>query len=400
MDARRSDFSLRKLDLKRRPLRSLWAPSPLINVPTMSKAESLLGVQSHTLVFTNWFGIEFTYDLSRFCRTKLAKAIVPFLILPWALARFDIFHFFADRGLLPPLQRHGFLRFELLLLRLLRKTVFVYTYGGDVRTQPLTRGLGPYNCCLHCPAPGRLCICDPGRGTRNLSLARRYTTALLAMGDMAEYTPGSDNSLFFWPLDLERIAYVGVSRSESSSMPVRIVHAANHRHFKGTDYLVRAVAKLCEEGLAVELKIVERMPNREALRVYAEADIFAEQFLIGFHGYTALEAMALGKPVVCFIRKREYLLAPDECPIVNADPDCLLDVLRELVMDPDRRRRLGELGRAYVEKYYSIPAFAERLRRLYERHGVALPAARRPTDPVQFAGGATRVGSALARRDA
>jgi glycosyltransferase involved in cell wall biosynthesis len=362
--------------VSRQPLRSLWGTTPIISICNTSKAESLLGVTSHTLVFTRYFVTgAFTYDFSRFCRNRFMKAVVPFLVLPWALLRYDVFHFFADRGILPSWRRYGLNVLELALLRLLGKKLFVYTYGGDVRTRHATQSLGPYNCCLHCPEVGRFCVCDDRRHARNMARLRKYATAVLALGDMAEYTPGSDNTLFFWPVDVASVPYVGARGEDVRT--VRIVHAPNHRHFKGTDYLLAAVEQLRDEGLAVELTCVEGVPNHEAMKLYAEADIVAEQFLIGWHGYNALEAMALGKPVVCYIRKRDYLLAPEECPIVSASPDELKAVLRELVSDPVRRRVLGERGRAYVEKHYSLHAFSRRLESLYRRHDV-LPAAPEP----------------------
>ena len=58
------------------------------------------------------------------------------------------------------------------------------------------------------------------------------------MGDMTEYTPGSNNGLFFWPIDLRKVQYVG-TRQENRGY-VRIVHAPNHREYKGTDYLIEA----------------------------------------------------------------------------------------------------------------------------------------------------------------
>jgi glycosyltransferase involved in cell wall biosynthesis len=353
----------------RRRLRSLWGTTPIISISSTSKAEALLGITSHTLVFSRYFVTgAFTHDLSRYCRNSCLKVLVPFLVLPWALLRYDVFHFFADRGILPSWRRHGFNILELLLLRVLGKKLFVYTYGGDVRTRRATLALGRYNCCVHCPEPGRFCVCDEDRHARNMARLRRYATAVLAMGDMAEYTPGSDNSLFFWPIDLVRVPYVG-ARADAVP-PIRIVHAPNHRYFKGTQYLVDAVEELQREGLQVELRCVEGVPNDEAMKLYADADIVAEQFLIGWHGYHAIEAMALGKPVVCYIRKPEYHPAPRECPIVSASPDELAGALRGLVTDSAKRRALGEQGRAYVREHYSLEAFAERLRRLYQRHRV------------------------------
>ena len=56
--------------------------------------------------------------------------------------------------------------------------------------------------------------------------------------------------------------------------------------------------------------------------------------------------MALGKPVLCFLNDRFRPFHPEweECPIVNADPDTLTDELRELALDPARRRELGARG--------------------------------------------------------
>ena len=80
--------------------------------------------------------------------------------------------------------------------------------------------------------------------------------------------------------------------------------------------------------------------------------------------------MALGKPVICFVRKECYLLSPDECPIVRADPNMLADAIKDFVKDPEKRKRLGEMGRKYVEKHYPLEAFAHRLKEAYERHGI------------------------------
>jgi len=358
--------------LRRRRLRSLWGTTPIISICNTSRSERLLGIQSDTLVFSSYFVTDdFTYNLTRLCRGPLLKAIVPFLVFPWFLLRYDVFHFFADRGILPSWRRYGHNRLELFLLRLLGKTLFVYTYGGDVRTRETTLALGLYNCCVQCPEVGKFCVCEAPRLRRNLDHLRAHAAAILSLGDMTEYTPGSENDLFFWPIDVERVPFVGAR--PHAGRPVRIVHAPNHRYFKGTDFLVQAVDRLRGEGFAVELAFVEGVPNEEAMRRYAEADIVAEQFVIGWHGYNALEAMALGKPVVCYIRKPEYLLDPEACPIVRAGPDELEEALRRLVLDPGLRESLGRRGREYVTRHYSLPAFAERLQRLYERHGLLAP---------------------------
>src|SRR5262249_20673510 len=95
-------------------------------------------------------------------------------------------------------------------------------------------------------------------------------------------------------------------------------------------------------------------------------DVVFDQCLIGFHGYFALEALALGKPVMVFIRDpQRYLLYPEECPFVNSPAARLKEVLRELSQDRRRLHELGRQGRRYIEKYFTLPAFASRLERAY-----------------------------------
>src|SRR5262249_56453568 len=90
----------------------------------------------------------------------------------------------------------------------------------------------------------------------------------------------------------------GPPAEETDDGVVTIVHSPNHRHYKGTRFLVDAVETLRREGLPVELVVVEGKPNAEAKREYARADLVADQFLIGAYALFAIEGMALSKPVV------------------------------------------------------------------------------------------------------
>jgi hypothetical protein len=294
------------------------------------------------------------------------------LVLLWAACRYQRFHFFCDRGLLPG-ERFEIRPDELAFLCALGKELFFYTYGADVRTRQATLALGEPNCCTTCPEPGRFCICDEVAGAKQQSMLRAHATAIFALGDMVHYTPGSRNDLFFWPLDLSREdgrRYEPRYPDPLATGPLRIVHAPNHQGFKGTTHLVAAVKRLQDRGVPVELQLVERVPNRRALELYRGADIVFDQCLIGFHGYFALEAMAMGKPVAAFVRDPEAdLLAPDECPLVNVRPETVEAVLEDLVRDRTRLHELGRQGRRYIERHYTVEAFAGRLRRAYAELG-------------------------------
>ena len=360
---------------RRHSSRSIWAGTPILTLPVLAQGERMLGVDSSTLVYETYFLSDaFDYNLSRWFAVPIVRLTFPYAIFLWACWKFQRFHFFCDTGLLPWFGTCRFSPYELRAYHLIKKQVFFYTYGADVRTTLKTKALGKYNCCLECPEPGRACICSDASGEANISTIMRHATALFSMGDMIEYTPGSLSELFFWPVDLEAEGgekYAPSYPPQWSNIPIRILHAANHRHFKGTRFLIKEVDRLRAEGLQLELVLVERVPNREALELYRTADIIFDQCLIGFHGYLAIEAMALGKPVIAYIRKPEqYLLHHEKCPIINCRPDQIGSVLRELANHREMLHELGVAGRRYVEQYFSVEAFAQRLRRAYDELGV------------------------------
>ena len=149
--------------------------------------------------------------------------------------------------------------------------------------------------------------------------------------------------------------------------PVVIVHAPNHRHVKGTEYLLASVEDLKRRGLDVELVLVEGVPRTEALQIYRRADIIADQFIIGAFGVFALEGLALGKPTVTYVDDETLAHPQFRLPLINATPETLTDVLATLVADPERRTSVGKASREAVMRYHSMEAMAEVWGRVY-RH--------------------------------
>lgn len=350
---------------------------PILTLAQKAASERLLGHRAIAMVrFTYRISQDFDVVLARLCGGK------PWLLYPLTglaflalLTTASRVHTFADGGLLPAATRRRIATVELLAYRLFRIPHMVWTYGADVRTRDATLALGPQNCCTDCTQVSKACICDSVQGESNMSRLRANGAVIFSMGDMIEYTPGSRNDLFFWPLDLEGSHASGVQTAgppTGTPGPLRVVHAPNHREFKGTRYLEAAVAELQAEGVPIELVMVEKLPNEEALAVYRTADVIFDQCLIGFHGYFALEAMALGKPVMCYIRQPEqYLLEPQDCPIINTHVDTLREDLRRLVQTRDQLSGIGQRGRDYVERHYSRAAFAGRLQRAYQDLGIS-----------------------------
>jgi glycosyltransferase involved in cell wall biosynthesis len=146
-----------------------------------------------------------------------------------------------------------------------------------------------------------------------------------------------------------------------------IVHAPSSRRRKGTEHVIAAC-----DGLDADLELVEDLHHEEARVRYRAADIVVDQLNAGWYGLFAIEAMALGKPVVTFLHD-EAVRRTEEAfgvrvPIVNASKESLRDRLPELVAaGPAERRRIGAESRAYVEQVHDIERIADRLLALYAR---------------------------------
>lgn len=178
---------------------------------------------------------------------------------------------------------------------------------------------------------------------------------------MARFLPRNDLLFKFWPIDCDEIC---PAAGPTNARPV-IIHAPNHRFTKGTEFLLAAAERLREKGFEFELRLVEKVPRHEALKIYQQADIIADQFCMGVFGAFACEAMAMGKPVLAYLDNEMLGNPVFNCPLVNTTPENLEAVLAILLRLPELRRRLGEAGRRAMEMYQSIEAMAEVWDRIY-----------------------------------
>jgi len=144
--------------------------------------------------------------------------------------------------------------------------------------------------------------------------------------------------------------YVPVYPAKDETQPL-VVHSPSAPFTKGTAAVLRAIEKL-KPVRSFRFELVQGVPRHEALARIQRADIFLDQFVLGDRGMAALEAMALGKPVICYIKPSLVSQYPADTPIVNATQDTLADVLDELLGNATLRHTLGEQGRAYIEKYF------------------------------------------------
>jgi glycosyltransferase involved in cell wall biosynthesis len=350
--------------------RILWGSQPIKALAWMAECARRAGYEGEVAV-RDLFPI---YGPEHFDHVVLAPSANPvvhrftdslaaFRFFAGALSRFDVFAFYFDGGVL----RRTFLgRWEVPLLKLLGKKVVLIPYGSDAWVTD------------HIPNllwRAALLLDYPELGARAAEVERRIRQgcrhADCVLGCMAHIVclPRWDiMPLTCYPVDTHAVEPVW----PASEGTVRIVHAANHRGFKGTDFLIAAVERLRAEGHDVELDVVERTTNEDALARIAQADIYVDQLVAGY-AFAAMEAMALGKIVVSPVdgteatqvfRRYSYL---GECPVVDASPETIHDVLARLLADRERWPELARATRRFCERRHSFEANAEMWDAIYRR---------------------------------
>lgn len=163
-------------------------------------------------------------------------------------------------------------------------------------------------------------------------------------------------------LDLTR--FVPAYPLSTQTRPL-IVHSPTAPVTKGTAAVLKAIEVLRDQ-YEFDFQLVQGVSRQTALGMMQQADIFLDQFVLGDRGLAALEAMAYGKPVVCYLKPSLVRAYPADLPIVNATQDTLTTVLADLIVDGKRRRLLGEQGRAYVERHHAASHIIPQLIDIYQ----------------------------------
>jgi len=255
--------------------------------------------------------------------------------------------------------------FDLTWARLLRKPGIAEFWGDDIRVADIEAADNPYYAAYAPPAYRAEVTRQRSRETQS-RFARAGFSCMVGDGQMLSYVQRE----LFPTVHLVRQRVLLSDYRPQPPDPGRrrpvIVHSPSDPGRKGSAFVQAAVDAL-RRTHDFEFRLVTGRPRDEALTMLSDADIFVDQVILGTHGLASLEAMALAKPVVCYIKPAMVAQYPAELPVVNANPDNLTAVLEGLLASGERRRHLGVLGRAYVEKYHDALRLAHQLRDIYEQ---------------------------------
>ena len=331
----------------------VWGPVPIINIKYNSQSVRDKGYDSDTIVYT-YYGInnkkDYDYVLRIFKNIKLhyiSIYIISYPVFLFVLLKYDIFQFYFNGGFL----YHTPLRWlELPILKISGKKIVVSPYGGDVIQVSKIKKEYKWNISdLYREEYSHINERDV---FKQVAYFTPYADVVIGVGELVEYIPWYDVII---PMNstLDIVSWTP-PENKPRNEKVIIVHAPNHRSLKGTQYLIQVCDDLKKKGHNLDLVLVENMKNNDARIIYESADIIADQFVIGWFALFAAEGMALGKPVLCYLRD-DFIEANStimhSCPIVNTNPDTLEENLKLLIVDKPKRIQLGDQGRKYVETY-------------------------------------------------
>jgi hypothetical protein len=335
-------------------LRVLHAPFAVAgNAPMLAEAERELGLDSECIVLEG---------------SGARRELERWRLVLRALRQADVVHFnfgstftarwwpsahggrYAPYALYARLVELGDLRW----LRAAGKAIFMTYQGDDVRTAEALRGRLEDSTWLD----DYYDETDDARKTAAAQRVAAHAHRVYALNpDLLELLPRGE-FLPYANVDLRE--YVAAPPADNAR-PV-VVHAPTDRRTKGTEHVIAACT-----NLDVELRLVEGVSRAEVRRALEGGDVYVDQLLVGWYGGTAVEAMALGRPVVAYLHEPDLRHIPEamraELPIVRATPQTVADAITNALVS---RAELGSAGRAYVERWHDPLRVATRTKAAYE----------------------------------
>ena len=311
-----------------KPLRVTLCPVNTAGVPwTNAQALRRRGVDARLVVFERYtLHPEADWSLDAPSNSSLLRRQAKqWAALGRLLPQTDVFHFHFGLTLVPQ-------SLQFPILRALGKKSVMHYLGSDIR----------------------------GKSPEQLAYGRRAGAQVVGSYDAIRWVPEAE--VIPPGVDLGRIEPTPPADRER---PL-IVHAPSSRRRKGTEHVIAAL-----DGLDADLVLVEGLHHDEAFERYREADIVVDQLNAGWYGLFAIECMALGKPVVTFLRDEAVERTERELgtrvPIVSATRETLRARLEPLVASASERRRIGVESRVYAEQVHDLDRVADRLLALYAR---------------------------------
>ncbi|GAB6107657.1 glycosyltransferase [Fusibacter bizertensis] len=342
------DNSLSQIDLEPNKVNSSGIVLGTVEIANQMHAQSEalknLGFKTTTLNYYDSYlkyKSDYAFNLKAFDNFEHANLQIKKMVAP-LIRDNDIFHFhFATTLALD--------NTDMPLLKKMGKKVIMQYWGSDVRLLSIAKKHNPYT---------KVKETNEDVIKKRLETISKYISHCFVDFELAEYVKNYHKHVHITRASIDLNQFVYSDTQDYSSEKLLIVHAASSPEFKGTKYIVKAIESL-KSKYNFDFELITGMSNEEAIEIYKKADIIIDQLHFGTYGVFAIEAMALGKPVVSWVSEYMRELLPKELPIIIANQDTIKRVLMDLLDNQDQLKQIGKESRAYVEKYHDSNLIAK-----------------------------------------
>lgn len=340
-------------------MKVLHGPVNVGNQPwTLSNQERLCGIESTLVVnYNTWLGYSHDSCLSPLSNRNPVHALRRLAFGLSAPFRYDVLHYYFglsylcwnDYGSRNPLWFA-----DLKIAKRLGRKIFMTLQGCDARISTLSASRNTISACTigHCQAAP---VCRASLDTQRYYLIEKvlpYCDRVFILNpELGHYVP---NAAFlpYANIDIEAV----VPSWPKTSGPAVIVHAPSDPSIKGSQYIVNAIRKL-QQHFSIEFIEVKGLPHTEALEIYWKADFVIDQTLTGWYGGFAVEAMAMGKPVACYLRQDDFQFIPpqmaEQLPMLPISPATMERDLAAILIQRESWAAWGKQSRDFVMRWHN-----------------------------------------------
>ena len=259
-------------------------------------------------------------------------------------SQYDVFHFMYGRSLALD---HS----DLPLYKKFDKKVIMSFMGDDVRRYSEAVKLNPYWELIKDDYFEKLGLLNEENTKRHIEFLGKYITDCFVDYELYEYVKDYFQNIHYARIAVD-ISSIPLIIENKNFKPI-IIHAPSSYEGKGTKFIVKAIDEL-KEKYDFDFILIQNMKHEDAMKIYEKADIVIDQIICGSYGTFAVEAMAMGKSVICWISDFMKERYPKELPIIRANPDDIKEKIELLIKDYELRKELGIRGRQYAEKYHDV----------------------------------------------
>lgn len=271
--------------------------------------------------------------------------------------RYNTFHFYFGTSLFP---KH----LDLPLYRFFGKKVVHHYLGKDVKLYKESVTKYKISNMAYSSGSEKEALAKDEEKKKRLAFESKYSSLQLVCSPIyLEFVPGS--TLLPLAIDLSKYQFIPKKLVPDE---IEIMHAPTSRANKGTEFVIEAIKKLEEEDkFNIKFTLCENMSHSELMKKYESCDIFIDQVLGGY-GTAAIEAMAIGRPTISYIRdvhfNEEHF--PTGIPVISANKDTIYEVLKGVLLNKKDLIKIGKDSRKFVENYHDVKVLTKKLIEFYK----------------------------------